>query len=61
MVSQTVVYKGVMDEHQIVLTDEEAAELYRFTRNAYINPNTHPALMRLIARVSQHVDALART
>jgi len=50
-----------MDEQPIVLTDEEAAELYRFTRNTYINPNTNPVLMRLIARVSQHVDALART
>jgi len=41
----------------IVISHEEAIEIYRFTRNAYINPNNYPELLRLIDRVTQYLDA----
>jgi hypothetical protein len=40
---------------QVVLSDEEAEELYRFTKNDYINRNNYPALMRLLVRVEKRV------
>ena len=46
-----------MPKTLIVISYEEAVELYRFTRNDYINPNTYPALLRLIDRVSQYLHA----
>lgn len=36
----------------IVLSQQEAEELYRYTVNDYINPNLYPALMKLLARLS---------
>jgi hypothetical protein len=35
-----------------VLSQEEAEELYRYTRNDYVNPNNYPALHRLIGRLT---------
>jgi len=40
----------------ILLSDEEVAELYRYTRNDYISPNTYPHLMRLLDRVSKRME-----
>ena len=40
----------------IVLSDDEAAELYRFTRNSYLSPNTYPALNKLLDRVMMRVE-----
>lgn len=40
---------------EIIVSDEEADELYRFTLNDYINPNKWPALLRLLDRVSARV------
>lgn len=40
----------------LVLTVEEARELECFTRHDYINPNTYPALIKLIERVSRFVQ-----
>jgi hypothetical protein len=45
-----------MNPEPIILAPEEVAELYRYTRNDYINPNTYPALMRLLDRVSKQVQ-----
>jgi len=33
---------------------EEAEQLYRFTCNAYLDPNTYPALRRLLLRVDEY-------
>jgi hypothetical protein len=41
----------------VMLTDEEAAELYRFTSNMYIGPS-YPALARLIDRVTTHIETV---
>jgi|GEM_PF-5065419 len=35
----------------IVLSKAEAEELYRFTVNSYIDPNTYPALRKLLDRM----------
>lgn len=43
-----------MTREPIVLTDEEAAELYRFTKDSYISPSAYPALSRLLDRVGKH-------
>ena len=40
-----------------MLTDEEAAELYRFTQHLYIGAN-YPALARLIDRVTTHMETV---
>jgi hypothetical protein len=40
----------------IVLSDDEAAELYRFTRNSYVSPSAYPALMKLLTRVVLRVE-----
>lgn len=45
----------------IVLSLAEARELYRYTRNDYINVNTYPALIRLLDRVSKAVADAERT
>lgn len=39
-------------EPLLMLAQEEAEELYRYTRYDYINPNTYPALHRLVCRLS---------
>lgn len=44
-----------MNHEPIVLSEDEVAELYRFTRNDYVNPNTYPALTRLLARLEKRV------
>lgn len=41
----------------IIVSEDEAIELYRFTKNDYINPNNYPALLRLLTRISKSVDA----
>lgn len=50
-----------MEKQPIVLTDQEAEELYRFTRNDYINPNTYGALNTLLARVAKQIEAHGKT
>jgi hypothetical protein len=40
----------------IVLSDDEAEELYRYTRNSYLSPNTYPALNKLLDRVTTRVE-----
>lgn len=40
-----------MDE-RLVLTKEEAEELWKFFRCSYLNPNANPALVRLTQRLS---------
>jgi hypothetical protein len=39
----------------VVLSEQEAAELYRYTKNDYISPNTYPHLCKLIARLDRYV------
>jgi hypothetical protein len=46
---------GSRDSAPIVLSDEEAAELYRYTLNDYISPAKYPALMRLLDRCARLV------
>ena len=40
-----------MTPEPIVLSEAEAAELYRFTQHSYISPTIYPALSRLLDRV----------
>jgi hypothetical protein len=42
----------------ILISDEEAIELDRFTRNDYISVKTYPALMKLLNRVAARVKEL---
>lgn len=44
----------------IVVSDEEALELHRFTLHDYISPKKHPALMQLLERVGARVTELHR-
>jgi len=44
----------------IVLSDDEARELQRFTRHDYISGRDYPALLRLLLRVDQRVETLTR-
>jgi hypothetical protein len=41
-----------LEPQQIVLSDSEAEELYRYTRNDYINPNTYPVLYQFVSRLT---------
>lgn len=49
-----------MNEPSIVLSDDEALELHRFTLNDYISQRNYPALMRLLDRVGARVQDLNR-
>jgi len=40
----------------VVLSDDEAVELYRFTRNMYLSQNAYPALNKLLWRVVDRVE-----
>lgn len=45
--------ESIVDRHAaIVLSPEEAEELYRFTRYEYLSPQTYPALQRLVGRLT---------
>lgn len=46
-----------MKAEALVLSDQEAAELYRYLLNDYINPNTYPSLLGLLARIERKVKA----
>jgi hypothetical protein len=37
------------------LSDAEADELYRFTYDAYVDPNRWPALRKLLVRIDEHL------
>jgi len=44
----------------LTLSQAEAEELHRFTRNDYISPNSYPALLKLLARIERAL-AVGRT
>ena len=48
---------GVRIRTRIRVTDEEAAELYRFTQHLYIC-TSYPNLSRLIDRVTTHIESV---
>lgn len=40
----------------LMLTAEEAREIYDYTRDAYLDPNRWPRLYRLLARIDEHLE-----
>jgi hypothetical protein len=48
-----------MPDHRVTLSDEEAAELYRFTLNDYISPKNYPALTLSLALFERQLKAKA--
>lgn len=47
------------DSEPIELSEQEAKELYRKLVNDYLDPNTYPALTRLIGRLAQRYGSRA--
>ena len=50
---------NVMKDKDLTMSRAEAEELYAFTLNQYLSPNTFPALRRLLDRVSQYLKEKA--
>jgi hypothetical protein len=44
------------DNPMLSLSEDEASELYQYTRYAYISIQQYPALCRLIARLPEPVN-----